>query len=183
MYPSNQGTLNTSPIPGSKAFPLDQGDSNTCTCHAVANAVAEQLEDEEIDIDQNFLAKWLVANNQTIGPVWPHFFDNYPYHILVQNRNNGEWISLKLTVSEAESFSNTDKHVLAYYTHAGNKPQVYHCVYVSQKSEKYYSCVNSWKDYNPYPEVDLDRPGNRLWRVRAEVKPPPKGWCFVADDT
>ena len=148
MYPSSQGTLNTYPIPGSKAYPLDQGDSNTCTCHAVANAVADQLVDANIDIDQRFLAYWLVANNQTIG----------------------NWISLKLTVREVESFSNADKHVLAYYT-----PQGYHCVYVKQQSENYYECVNSWKDDDPFPKVDLGRRGNRLWRVRVELKPPPVG--------
>ena len=153
MYPS---TLSTSPIPGSKAHPLDQGDSKTCTCHAVANAVADQLANANIDIDQNFLAQWLVANNQTIGPVWPHFFDNYPYPIPVKNRTNGKWISLKLTVSEVEAFNNADKHVLAYYTHIGKEPQCYHCVYVVRQSENCYECVNSWKDDDPFPKVDLD---------------------------
>lgn len=170
MYPSSQGTLNTYPILGSKAYPLDQGDSNTCTCYAVANAVADQLVDANIDIDQRFLAHWLVANNQTIGPVWPHLFDDYPYPILLQNQTNGNWISLKLTVREVESFSNADKHVLAYYT-----PQGYHCVYVKRQSENYYECVNSWKDDDPFPKVDLGRRGNRLWRVRVELKPPPVG--------
>ena len=179
MYPSAQGTMSAPSSPGGKAYPLDQGNSDTCTCYAIANAIADQLADKGIDIDQNFLAEWLVANNQTIGPVWPHFYENYAFPITVRNRNNGKWISLKIAVREVERFSDKDKHVLAYHTRYEKGIDDYHCVYVDTLLGNCYQCVNSWKDNSPYPEVELDRYGNRLWIVKADVESPRTGWYFA----
>ena len=64
--------MSTSPIPGAKAYPLDQGKSSTCKCHA--NDAADQLADGHVDIDQNLLAQLLVTNNKAIGSVWTCFW-------------------------------------------------------------------------------------------------------------
>ena len=173
-------------IPGDKAYPLDQGLSDTCTCHAIANAVADQLADHKINIDQSSFAQNLVSNNQTIGAVWPHFYDNYHIPIIIKNDNSGEWISVKIkSVEEVKQFNDTDKFVLAYNTKKEEQTDgtwkwySYHCVFVKKQLENHYVCVNSWNDFEPYPEVEFNRPGNRLWCVKAKFKTPPKGWLFV----
>ena len=173
-------------IPGEKAYPLDQGLSDTCTCHAIANAVADQLADHKINIDQKSFAQNLVSNNQTIGAVWPHFYDNYHIPIIIKNDDNGEWISVKIkSVREVNELNDKDKFVLAYNTKREKQADgilkwfSYHCVFVKKQSENHYLCVNSWKNANPYPEVELNRPGNRLWCVKAKVKTPPKGWSLL----
>ena len=71
------------------------------------------------------------------------------------------------TVREVKEFSNTSKYVLAYYTKQvlqdGTwKWDEYHCVFVKQQLENHYVCVNSWGDIDENPEVELNRPGNRL---------------------
>ena len=173
--------MNTSPIPGSKAYPLNQGCSYTCTQHAIANAVADQLADKHIDIDQNILAGILVSNTGSIGAVWPHFFDNYYMPVLIMNKADEKWIFVKIDiVREVEEFSNTSKYVLAYYTkqilpNGTWKWGEYHCAFIKQQLENHYVCVNSWGDNDENPEVELNRPGNRLWMVRAEFEPAPEG--------
>lgn len=172
--------MSPSPIPCQEAYPLDQGKSKTCTYHAIANAVADQLHERRYEIDQDILAQMLVASNQIIGPVWPHFFDNYSIPWKLINESNPEWISIKMFVKEVEIFSNMEKHVLAYHTSCERTSQDYHCVFVKKQQGNYYYCVNSWGDNNPYPEIEVNKSGNRLWRVKAEVEAPEKGWSFVA---
>lgn len=181
-YHSDEGVLNVSSIPGNRAYPLDQGLSDTCTCHAIANAVADQLAEKGINIDQSSFAQILVSNNGTIGAVWPHFFDNYHNDITIMNQVDKKWISVKIkSIIEVEKFSNTDKYILAYNTKEEKQADgtskwcSYHCVFVQKQSDNHYFCVNSWGDRDKYPEVELNRPGNRLWRVRAEVGPAQTG--------
>lgn len=170
-----QSPLNTSSVLTSGAKPLDQGMSDTCTCYAISNAIAEQLADQTIKIDPSALAQMLVSNNRSIGATWPHFYDNYSMPILAQNENNGEWISIKIkTVQETKVMNDADKFVLAYYAEGG-----YHCVFVSEKSENFYICVNSWKDYEQHPKVRVDQIGNRLWKVKVEFKCAAAGWSFL----
>lgn len=181
---SAESTLNTSLIPGSKAYPLNQGSSYTCTHHAIANAVADQLADKGIDIDQKSFASILISNTGSIGPVWPHFFDNYHIPVLIMNEADKKWIFVKIDIiREVKEFCNTGKYVLAYYTRKrlpdGTWRQEYHCVFVKQQSDNHYVCVNGWGDIDEYPEVELNRPGNRLWIVSAGFRLDQGGWSFV----
>lgn len=170
-----EGPLITSSDLTRGAQPLDQGMSQTCTCYAISNAIAEQLAEQTIKIDPSALAQVLVSNNQSIGAVWPHFYDNYSMPILAQNEDNGEWISIHIkTVQETMVMNDADKFVLAYYSKSG-----YHCVFVRKKSENFYECVNSWKHFQQNPKVKLDQIGNRLWKVKAEFKCAVSGWSFL----
>ena len=148
--------------------------------------MGDQLADDNINIDQSYFAQNLVSNNQSIGAVWPHFYDNYHIPILIKNEDDGEWISVKIkSVKEVKQINDKDKFVLAYNTKRERQADGtlkwygYHCVFVIRQSNNYYFCVNSWNNIDPYPEVELNRPGNRLWRVEAKVKTPPRGWLFV----
>lgn len=180
-YRSDQNKLNASPVPGEKAYPLDQGESKTCTAHAIANAAADQLADVNVDINQRTLAQILVADSQSIEAVWPHFYNNYSTIIQLNKKINPGWIRIKINVQEIQTFSYMDKHVLAYHTRNEKTSHSYHCVFVKEQLEDYYNCVNSWgEDIDPHPKIEVDRPGNRLWRVRAEVEPAREGWSFVS---
>ena len=147
----------------------------TCTCHAIANAIADQLNDEsQIDIDPTRLANILVSNNEHVGAVWPDEYDNYIKTIITMDKKSGRWISIKIkTVKRVEKFINAERHVLSYFTAAvGDRLTNNHCVFVRQQIGDLYNCVNSWGDRNLYPAVPVNRPGNKLWMVRAE-------WTFA----
>ena len=178
MNPSDQSILNTFPIPGSHAYPLNQGESSTCSCHAIANAVADQLADKKIDIDQKCLVHLLVQINGSIGPVWPDFYDNVSVDMQLQNKT--DWIHMELTVKAVVSFSKKDRHVLAYHTGNKTPPHDYHCVFVKEKKEDYYECVNSWGRDDPFPKVHVNQFENRLWMVMVKVDKPQTGLSFFA---
>lgn len=94
------------------------------------------------------------------------------------NKVDRKWISVKIKrVIEVEKFSNTEKYILAYNTKEEKQTDgtwkwcSYHFVFVRKQLDNHYFCVNSCCDRDKCPEVELNRPGNRLWRVRAEVGP------------
>ena len=75
----------------------------TCTCHALANAIADQLNEHKIDVNQKSLADILVNNNKHVGAVWPDIYDNYGQPILVMDVFN-QFISMALHGSMAAFF-------------------------------------------------------------------------------
>ena len=61
----------------------------TCTCHAIVNAISDQLNDKyKIDIDPTRLANILVNNNQHVGAVWPDKYDNYIQPIITMDEKS-----------------------------------------------------------------------------------------------
>lgn len=164
----HQAALITSPAPGSKGRVLNQGNSDTCTCYAIANAVADQLAEKQIDIDQSVFAGILVDKKGNIGAVWPDFYDNYHSSILIKDDKSGRHYSIKIrTVRPVEKFIDNQRHILAYYTNT-NK---YHCVFIEEKKGDYYSCLNSWGNHDPNPKIPLKKTGNKLWRVSVDFVP------------
>ena len=157
-------------IPGGAAKVLNQGSSLTSTCHALANAIVDKLNEEHnIDVDQKILANILVNNNQHVGAVWPDIYDNYGQRILLMDRNSKEekWISIKKkTVKRVEKFINGQKHLLSYLSKDGH-----HCVFLKEQKGNSYECVNSWGEKDSYPLVPVENPENRLWMVQVEFEP------------
>ena len=148
--------------PGANACVLNQGNSETCTCYAIANAVADQLADSQIDISQSTFASILVDKRGSIGPVWPHFYDNYRDSILIKDKQSGDYYSIKITtVRRVTKFNDEHKHILAYHTSTNE----YHCVFVKEKKDNYYLCINSWGNYDPNPKIEIQKPHNLLWIV------------------
>ena len=121
-----------------------------------------------------------MANNQYIGPVWSHFFNNYSIPWKMQNESNPECILINITVKEVERFSNMEKDVLAYHTRCERTSQDYHCVLVKEQLGNYYNCMSNWGDNDTYPKIEVNRSGNRLWRVETVIKAPQIGLSFVA---
>ena len=138
----------------------------TCTCHALANAIVDQLNEHNIDVSQKSLACILVNNNKHIGVVWPDIYDNYGQPVFVKDQNSGEWYSINIkTVKRVKKFINGEKHLLAYFSEHGN-----HCVFIKEQVEDWYNCVNSWGESDPYPVIPVEDPRNILWTVQVEFK-------------
>ena len=135
----------------------------TCTCHALANAIADQLnEKHNIDVDQKSIAHVLVTNNNHVGAEWPDKYNNYSQPILAMDENSKEWISINIkTVKRVEKFINGEKHLLAYSSKHGR-----HCVFLKEQIKDLYKCVNSWGEYDSYPVAAVEHPNNMLWMVR-----------------
>lgn len=153
-------------IPGGAAKVLNQGVSLTCTCHALANAITDQLNERNIDVSQESLADILVNNNKHIGAVWPDIYDNYGQSVLVKDKNSDVWYSINIkTVKRVKKFISGEKHLLAYFSEHGN-----HCVYIKEQVEDSYNCVNSWGKFDPYPVIPVEDPRNILWTVQVEFK-------------
>ena len=167
--------------PGGELRALNQGLSNTCTCHALTNAIAKQLARQEgIDVVQELIVGALVSYNGHIGPIFPHSFDNFQKPILTMDQDSEEWIEIRInTVEEKynlEEYDPQESHVLSYFSRKGKdqhgnlKWKDYHCVFVERRLKlrgNAFECVNSYGNYEKRPVVELNRPGNRLWVVRA----------------
>lgn len=138
----------------------------TCTCHALANAIADQLNEHNIDVSQESLAHILVNNNKHVEAVWPDIYDNYGQPVFLKDKNSGVWYSINIkTVKKVKKFISGEKHVLSYFTKCGN-----HCVFIKEQVEDSYNCVNSWGKDDPYPVIRVEDPRNILWTVQVEFQ-------------
>lgn len=174
--------------PGGGARNLNQGLSNSCTCHALANAIAHELDKIGIDVVQEHIVSVLVTYNQHAGRAFPHNFDSFEEPILTMDQLSEEWIQIRIeTVKEIanlEDYTPDKSHVLAYYTRqeidvfGETQWYDYHCVFVKGKimlQGNAFKCINSWGDYDRNPVVPVNRFGNRLWVVQVKCEKAPKG--------
>ena len=160
--------------PGGGPRNLDQGFSSSCTCHALANAIANELDKNGIDVDQEHIVSILVTYKQHAGRTFPHDFHSFEEPIITKDNGSRKWIQINIeTVMEIYNFEQyvPDKsHVLAYFTRKETDEYGkvggtdYHCVFVKGKMilENAFNCVNSWGNYEKYPVVPMNRYGNRL---------------------
>lgn len=145
---------------------LNQGSSEASTCFALANAIADQLDNEHcIRVNPKSIADIIVNNNQHVGALWPDIYNDYRQPILVMDEKSGTWISIIIRfVRRMKKFKQGATHLLGYVSNRG-----YHCVFVKEKIGEYYSCVNSWGYDDPSPQVPVENPGNILWIVKVDL--------------
>ena len=167
-------------VPKERARPLDQGLSDTCTLHAIANATVESLMGKDIDVK---LDEVLGALKQA-DYVKVHGGNKVEdFHGAVMKRmgdkKTGMSVDVDLTVGkytdlqELEQISEHQgkiKFVLSYLT----KNQVLHCVYIEKLvdigGKKKFLCINSWGEFEENPVVPCDQPGNKVYGVVARWK-------------
>ena len=162
--------------------------SNSCTSHALANAIADLLSEKGINVVQEHLASVLVSHKGHVGRTWPHEFSNLEDPILTMDQNSGEWIKIKVKDIELIDNSMVDtskqKHVLAYKTkkvtnaHGEEQWVNYHCVFIKAKStlqDDAFWCKNSWGTQCTDPIVEQNREGNKVYSIKAEWEKAPQG--------
>ena len=173
--------------PGGELHTLNQGLSDTCTCHALTNAIAVQLAREDgTDVVQELIVGALVSYNGHVGPIFPHSFHNFQKPVFTMDQDTEKWIEIQInTVEEKhlEEYDSKESHVLAYFSKQGRNEYGelmwtdYHCVFVERRltlKGNAFQCVNSYGNYEEHPVVELNRPGNKLWIVKASWKPASK---------
>ena len=181
----NQARSENKPItPKERARPLDQGLSETCTLHAIANATVESLTKMEIDVKlDEVLGALKQAEYVDIHEGnQPEDFDGAHIKRLT-NKNTGRSVDVTLTVGKFTELKNTElftqlqksiKYVLVYNLNRPNEEVSLHCVYIHKHDticgKEKFICFNSWGDRDENPVVDVERAGNVVYGVvtRAE---------------
>ena len=156
--------------------------SETCTCHAIANAIVDQLDAEGVDINQSHVVQTLIRickNKSGRESAWPKMFHNCKETIITRDEETKEWIAVKIkTVKEVRRFKRRPetRHVLVYRVGPG-----LHTVFVRKQlmlQGKRYECLNSWGDKDPYPIIEQDSQGNTLCEVKSRWKRISPGMCL-----
>ena len=173
--------LETKPsTPKERARPLDQGLSETCTLHAIANATVESLTARDIDVklDEVLGALKQAEYVNVYEGNKPEEFDGAVMKRLT-DKKTGKSVDVKLTVGKCndlrknelfEQLQQSIKFVLVYNLNRPTDPEVaLHCVYIDKnitiRGKKKLVCFNSWGEEEENPVVDVDRPGNVVFGV------------------
>ena len=140
--------------------------SGTCTYHALANAVIEQLDADGLNLNHNHVVQTLIKFCKGDEAVWPDKFHDCKDTIITMDEETKQHIAVTIKVVEkVHDFSPAEKHVLVY-----GLVTWLHTVYVKRQLmlRNAYECVNSWGDCDPHRIIEINRLGNVLYRVRAK---------------
>jgi hypothetical protein len=164
-------------VPKERARPLDQGMAETCTIHALANAIADGLHDQSIDINL-FEVVGALKQDPDLNLDEGNRVEDFEDTVLRNMMDKKTKVSGDITL-EIKRITNDNKHlfkttkiVLVYYRDECD-PSTMHCVFVKTckrvDSETRYECINSWGDDPTIatPSVPVNRRGNMLYSVRA----------------
>ena len=167
-------TKNVDIVPGDPAVVLDQGFSSTCVAHAVGNAIAEQLHYSDCVNIANCAA--LVVNKLVnfignIDAVWPDCLNNCdPWWMEQKSGHWGRVTNIHVIEENIVDYNSSEKYVLAYHPTGPHTRHSYHCMFIEKllHEKNAFRCINSWGRQEPNPEIEKDRKGNRIWKVRCE---------------
>ena len=105
---------------GGGARNLDQGLSESCTSHTLANAIAHELKKIGIYVVQEQIVSVLVSYSQHVGSTFPHNFHEFEEPNITIDQKSQEWVLINIkTVKELDNMEEYDpdkSHVLAYFT-------------------------------------------------------------------
>ena len=176
--PQNQAST-----PKERARPLDQGLSETCTLHAVANATVESLTTKNIDVK---LDEVLGALKQAeyVDIHEGNKVEDFNRAVMkrMTDKKTGMSVDVELTVGKYtdlkrhEQFNELQPRIKFVLTYNTNKLEESgrHCVYIDKfieiSGKKKFVCVNSWGKFEENPVVDVDQPGNIVYGVVAHWK-------------
>ena len=170
-------TKKTSPLKRVVAKTLDQGLGETCTIHALANALSQSLmDDHNIDV-----IPWeclgALKQLEVVEIVGGNHVDDFHGKTLrnMTDQNTGAYgtVQIDVTKMRKKGRKSGGRFVLVYDRTEGD-PETKHCVYIqsSCSDTRMLSCINSWgpgEDENL--SIHLDRPGNIIYCIRAKWIP------------
>jgi len=141
-----------------------QGDQKTCTHHALSKAVTNNLMDQKIDVAYDVVLGIHLDKFKDVGAKSPTEFHGKSFNIKDKKENVKYWEFVdQIFEKEALDFvydqSGQTEHYIVSYLAVANKPSSLHCVYVEKydPKTKTLSCINSWKDYDPKPQLHIDQ--------------------------
>lgn len=170
--------------PQEGARPLDQGQSEACTAHAVTNACCEALMRQGIDISLDRFLQSLVhlSTADLENGNWPLELDNVTLPDLM-DQNTGKWGSVHITVNSLKSSERqmVNAQFVLVYDRVPGDVNTRHCVFIHRvgknehtKKPETYICFNSWgtqTEHDPTLVVAANQPGNMVSQVIATWKP------------
>ena len=146
--------------------------SSTCTAHALANAIIDQLDVHGVDVNHSHVVQTLIKFSRHGNAAWPYEIRDRTGTIITMDEGNKQGLAITMEeVEKVDEFSPDHKHVLVYKRRDNSK----HTVFVKRQKDGKYECLNSWGDYNPYPIIEKNKVGNILYRVVAKWKPATEG--------
>ena len=146
---------------------MDQGQGETCTIYALANATALALQNRNIRVNP---VECLGALKQIpkVDVSEGNYVEDFHGEMLrnMTDDNDGQYRTILLNIKRVNRLQMTGQHVLVYNRIVGDS-STKHCVFVQryQKVTNEYVCLNSWGEYDQIIRVDYDQSGNVLYCV------------------
>ena len=102
-----------------------------------------------------------------------NFVEDFQGEVLrnMTDKKTGAYGTIQIQVTRAtRNLRRGAEHVLVYDQTEGD-PGTKHCVYMERVTEKGFLCLNSHGSKDPFPLVEMERKGNRLYSVEANWTP------------
>ena len=155
------------------ARPLDQGQGETCTIHALANATCHALADRNIEvIPEECLGAFKQLDKVDV------FEGNYveDFHRAklrnMTNNMDGQYGAILLNIKRVRRITRGLQHVLVYDQTVGDS-STKHCVFLLkyQKVTDEFICLNSYGEDEKTVYIKAGQAGNVLYGVQASWRP------------
>ena len=168
-------------IPKERARALDQGESETCTLHAVANAVVEDLQSTKIDVSLDEVVGALKQGDHVDIREGNNVedFDGQPAKNVMDKSSKayGNIVVKTYRVTKEDKRQNIRGKHLLVFNRIEDDPETAHCVYLKRihhskdnttLEENICEVINSWGKVSPKLYIPFNQRGNRFYKVSAE---------------
>lgn len=153
---------------------LDQGEGGTCVIYALALALCRHL----------LLSSGVhIIVTECLGAIKQldkardaaregNFVEDFQGEVLrnMTDKKTGAYGTIQIQIQATRNLRRGAEHVLVYDQTEGD-PGTKHCVYMERVTEKGFMCLNSHGSKDPFPLVEMERKGNRLYSVEANWTP------------
>ena len=155
---------------------LDQGQGETCTIHALANALSQSLmDDRRISVDPKECLGALKQLEMVEVIGGNHVYDFHGETLKnMTDQDTGAYGTVKIDVREVRKERRKGGQFVLVYDRIVGNPETKHCVYIHGcfSDTRMLRCINSWgpgKDENL--SIHFDRPGNIIYQIHAKWIP------------
>ena len=155
---------------------LDQGQGETCTTYAMANALCQGLMDGRniyVIPEECLGALKQLDVVEVLGGNHVHDFHGKTLRNMT-DQSTGAYGTVQIDVTNVRKEREKGSQFVLVYDRTEGDPETKHCVYIQSRCSdtRMLSCVNSWgpgEDENL--SIHLDRPGNIIYCIQAKWIP------------